>query len=111
MTSTPDKEDGCEERGCFSDEISYNASVTQIEALMYISQQCEQRVKHTCKVNPLTGYAFWNDRKLGDFLLIFTDLQISTQPKGKRDRVLVWGSTCQRNRMRLLGNQFLRKAT
>ena len=71
MTSTPGKEDGCEERGCFRDEISYNASVSQIEALMYISQQCEQTIKHTCKVNPLTGYAFWNDRKLGDLILKF----------------------------------------
>ena len=61
-TSTPNADDGCEDRGCFIDEITYNATKYQIEALLYLSVGCEQEIKHVCSTNPLTNYAFWNDR-------------------------------------------------
>lgn len=61
-TATPYEDDGCDERGCFVDEITYQATQYQIESLIYISQQCEQEITHTCSTNSLTGFAFWHDR-------------------------------------------------
>ena len=61
-TATPGENDGCQERGCFVDAISYNATKYQIEALLYLSEKCEQQIKHFCSTNPLTNYAFWTDR-------------------------------------------------
>ena len=34
----------------------------QLEALMHISDSCEQEITHKCTGNALTNYAFWNDR-------------------------------------------------
>ena len=61
-TATPDEHDGCEEKGCFTDVITYNATKYQVEALLYLSEKCQQEITHFCSTNPLTNFAFWNDR-------------------------------------------------
>ena len=34
----------------------------QIEALISVSEHCEQEIINNCTVNTLTGYAWWLDR-------------------------------------------------
>jgi len=62
FTSLPLSSDGCYERGCFEDVITYSASVKQMEALIQISDTCEQYIKHNCSFNSLTDFAYWTDR-------------------------------------------------
>lgn len=62
ITATPNQKDGCQDRGCFVDKITYSIDKAQVEALIYVSEQCEQEIQHTCYSNALTTYAFWHDR-------------------------------------------------
>ena len=42
--------------------LSYDISMEQIEALISVSEFCEQRVENNCTTNQLTGFAWWLDR-------------------------------------------------
>jgi hypothetical protein len=61
-TSRPDSSNGCYEKGCFVDEITYEASINQIEALVEISTDCYQTIRHNCSVNALTDFSWWTGR-------------------------------------------------
>jgi len=61
-TSLPLASDGCDEPGCFQDNITYSASIEQIEALIDISDTCEQYIQNNCSNNALTGFSYWTDR-------------------------------------------------
>ena len=39
---------GCHDAGCFKDEITYEAEMEQIIALMSISTDCQQTIHHNC---------------------------------------------------------------
>ena len=39
----------------------------QIEALISVSEFCEQRVENNCTSNQLTGYSWWLDRNGNQF--------------------------------------------
>ena len=54
--------DGCSEPGCFSDNITYNASPEQIEAVVYLAKDCYQEINFECSYNRLTGYSWWTGR-------------------------------------------------
>ena len=61
LTAT-DERPGCSEAGCFKDKITYHATIDQIEALISISEECEQTIRHNCTSNKLTDYSWWNGR-------------------------------------------------
>jgi hypothetical protein len=61
-TSRPDSSNGCYHPGCFVDEITYEASINQIEALVEISTDCYQTIRHNCSVNALTDFSWWTGR-------------------------------------------------
>merc|ERR1712131_561949 len=61
-TSIPGGSDGCADPGCYQDNISYNVAKDQIEALVSVSQFCEQTIQNNCTLNTLTGFAWWLDR-------------------------------------------------
>ena len=61
LTAT-DEQPGCSEAGCFKDEITYHASIHQIESLISVSEVCEQTIRHNCTFNKLTDYSWWNGR-------------------------------------------------
>lgn len=61
LTATEGKP-GCNDPGCFEDEITYHATMDQIEALISISEKCEQTIRHNCTFNMLTDYSWWNGR-------------------------------------------------
>ena len=42
--------------------LSYEPEMDQIEALISVSEHCEQEIINNCTVNTLTGYAWWLDR-------------------------------------------------
>ena len=42
--------------------FSYDISMEQIEALISVSEFCEQRVENNCTTNQLTGFSWWLDR-------------------------------------------------
>lgn len=54
--------------GCFQQEYNYEASMTQIEALMATSSDCEQEIQFDCNIAPLKNtmfglyYGWWVDR-------------------------------------------------
>jgi len=48
----------CEGSGCFSLNITYNVPLEQIEALIAMSDVCEQEIKFECKLAPLKNAAF-----------------------------------------------------
>ena len=73
----PGMEYGCPTPGCFSDQITYEPSMEQIEvglyslvqssllhfqALMNLSEHCEQTIVNNCTTSALTGYSWWTDR-------------------------------------------------
>ena len=63
--------DNCEGIGCFKQEINYEVPIGQMEALISLSESCEQSVSYGCFLAPLmsadeTLLGGWNDRK-GDF--------------------------------------------
>jgi len=62
FTSLPLTSDGCYEPGCFKDNITYSASIEQMEALIDISDTCEQYIQNNCSNNALTDFAYWTDR-------------------------------------------------
>ena len=41
---------------------SYEPEMDQIEALISVSEFCEQQVVNNCTSNPVTGFAWWLDR-------------------------------------------------
>ncbi|XP_032784058.2 uncharacterized protein LOC116921819 [Daphnia magna] len=70
----------CTEPGCYSRQIKYYASDRQIEALIQLSQDCEQNIVFYCKKLPLNyngiAYAWWYDKD------------------GKRDEFSKWLTEC-----------------
>jgi len=48
----------CEGSGCFSLNITYDVPLEQIEALITMSDVCEQEIKFECKLAPLKNAAF-----------------------------------------------------
>merc|ERR1712013_580124 len=48
----------CEGSGCFSLNITYDVPLEQIEALIAMSDVCEQEIKFECKLAPLKNAAF-----------------------------------------------------
>ena len=48
VTSEPFTLDGCYEPGCFKDDITYDATDEQIEAIIYLSKDCSQKIIHKC---------------------------------------------------------------
>ena len=66
--------DNCEGIGCFKQEINYEIPIGQMEALISLSETCEQSVSYGCFLAPListneTLLGGWNDRK-GDISLV-----------------------------------------
>ena len=75
-TSIPGGSDGCAAPGCYQANIryaqredlrlkfifSYNVAKDQLEALISVSESCEQTVQNNCTSNTLTGFAWWLDR-------------------------------------------------
>ena len=49
----PTPVDGFEEAGSFSQEITYDANLDQIEALLNRSEVCKQRINYACKHSKL----------------------------------------------------------
>jgi len=47
----PGQHDGCDEPGCYSDKIVYDATMEQIENLIEISENCEQSIINNCTYN------------------------------------------------------------
>ena len=62
ITSTPLTLEGCHDPGCFSDNITYDATLEQIEAIIFLSKDCRQEITHKCSVNRITGYSWWVGR-------------------------------------------------
>jgi len=48
----------CEGTGCFSLNLTYDIPIQQIEALIAMSDTCEQEIKFECKLAPLKNAAF-----------------------------------------------------
>ena len=63
MTAIPGQANGCDQAGCYTDNIKYNAEMAQMEALIDISEFCRQNITHNCTNNYLTGLAWWKDRE------------------------------------------------
>ena len=81
-TSIPGGSDGCADPGCYTDNIrfvvnaiklcneinfilttfSYDITMEQIEAIISVSESCEQRIENNCTTNQLTGFSWWLDR-------------------------------------------------
>ncbi len=60
--------DHCDEVGCFEHAISYPAGKEQIEALIQISEHCEQSIEFGCFIAPLANeigdnFGWWTDKK------------------------------------------------
>ena len=47
--------------------LSYEPEMDQIEALISVSEYCEQEVINNCTSNSLTGFAWWLDRNGGKY--------------------------------------------
>jgi len=62
ITSTPGQSDGCDEPGCFGDEINYKIEMEKIISIIEISQICQQRIINNCTGNGLSNFAWWTDR-------------------------------------------------
>ena len=62
ITSTPGQGDGCSDAGCYQDPITYDIEIYQIEAIIEISQVCEQKIVNNCTGNTLTNMAWWEDK-------------------------------------------------
>ena len=58
--------DHCEDPGCYSKEITYEAPMEQIESLIELSKSCSQEFRYDCFLAPLqdegVNYASWIDR-------------------------------------------------
>ncbi|CAG0886206.1 unnamed protein product [Darwinula stevensoni] len=59
--------DRCDRPGCFGRNVTYNASMTQMVALIDRSQSCDQKIRYGCLSAALstggaTQYAWWVDR-------------------------------------------------
>ncbi|XP_057373185.1 uncharacterized protein LOC130694057 isoform X2 [Daphnia carinata] len=56
----------CTEPGCYSRQIKYYASDSQIRALIQLSKNCALKLKYDCRNSPLnyngTAYAWYNDK-------------------------------------------------
>ena len=48
VTAEPFTLEGCYDPGCFKDNITYDATAEQIEAIIYLSKDCSQTVVHKC---------------------------------------------------------------
>ena len=51
----------CTKANCYSKDVSYVPSKTQIKALVSLSSNCSQKVSHICNFNALTGLSSWID--------------------------------------------------
>ena len=47
--------------------LSYDVAMDQIEALISVSEFCEQKVENNCTSNQLTGFSWWLDRNGNKF--------------------------------------------
>ena len=54
--------DGCYDPGCFNDNITYDATPEQIEAILFLAKDCSQEITFKCSYNRLTGYSWWMGR-------------------------------------------------
>ena len=58
-------EHGCDKPGCFEHDIQYQAPMEQIQALIQLSDQCEQSIDFRCYLAPLQEgdyqLGWWND--------------------------------------------------
>merc|ERR1719481_439861 len=58
----------CQQDGCYSLNISYHIPMNQVEALISLSEHCEQEIKFQCKMAPLknvfmnVNYGWWEDQ-------------------------------------------------
>ena len=68
--------------------ISYEIEMDQIEALISVSESCEQRVENNCTLNQLTGYAWWLDRNGNKFQYWHGDGNETSLGKGSSLRAL-----------------------
>ena len=56
----------CEDPGCYSREITYEAPMEQIQSLIELSKSCSQEIRYDCFLAPLldggVNFASWIDR-------------------------------------------------
>ena len=56
----------CEDPGCYSREITYDAPMEQIQSLIELSKSCSQEIRYDCFLAPLldggVNFASWIDR-------------------------------------------------
>ena len=74
--------DNCDGIGCFKQEINYEVPIGQMEALISLSETCEQSVSYGCFLAPLisvneTLLGGWNDR-LGNLLTFLVSITYLT---------------------------------
>ena len=88
----------------------------QIEALISVSEYCEQEVINNCTSNQLTGYAWWLDRS-GDRYQYWhgegnqTDLGSSSYFQISLSEIVDWSLRINfeiRKRLSMLAHQFMR---
>ena len=51
----------CTKANCYTKDVPYVPSKTQIKALVSLSSHCSQKVTHVCNINGLTGLSSWID--------------------------------------------------
>ena len=56
FTATPHENDGCEEPGCYEDQVTYSQTNDQIEAIISQSTECQQPILLNCTSNLVTGF-------------------------------------------------------
>ena len=61
------KVEKCETPGCYKHNIVYTAPHDQMQALIQLSENCEQTIRYDCLLAPLNddnlNYGYWNDKQ------------------------------------------------
>merc|ERR1711892_122732 len=58
--------DHCHDPGCYSRQVVYEAHQDQIQAVIELSEHCEQEIRYDCMLSPLmdggVNFGFWLDK-------------------------------------------------
>ena len=61
LTFPEEESQRCSKANCYTKDIAYAPTKTQIKALVSLSSNCSQKVSHNCYFNGLTGLSSWID--------------------------------------------------
>ena len=95
--------------------FSYEPEMDQIEALISVSEYCEQEVINNCTSNSLTGFAWWLDRNGDKYQYWHGDRNDTAVGKGLKTAIIPKFTNCLKSqkisnskRMPMFVDKFMR---